>query len=229
MVSPNISLEDEVLNQRLIGSWKAKNYETLTFNPDGTFIDTLWADIPYTSTVYAPVYVIEGNYSVKNGLLNFYDATFTYVRAAADKFALQYYSILYPRYVRMDSDDMFLQVTPVLSSRNDSTLLNGEWEMTNWICVYNKNYDPQIVGGKIKESYNFVSSELKCNYNRTYFFDAGVENISIISAYTYEHPRINFQTPDLDFGSFFGVMIAHHTENEMRWVASDAVYYTRIK
>jgi len=50
----------------LIGKWNSKNYESISFNNDDTFIDTLFTSTPYSNVkVIVPLYVIKGKYSVK--------------------------------------------------------------------------------------------------------------------------------------------------------------------
>lgn len=220
---------DEKLNEFIRGTWTSENFETITFNHDYSFTDTVFSEIPYQRTQpLIPLYIINGKYSIKNGMIHFNHAKFIYLRNAADPKTKSYAKVLYPRSVRIENEDMFLQEIPFLiATEKMDTVLQGKWISKTWVCTFDRFNDPQFQGGIFSETLDFDTLNEKVIYTGKYLFETNMKNLSEEYTYNYAPPVIYFDR-GIKTGSVFGT-IAIIDEGEMRWFTKDPVYYIRIK
>lgn len=170
----------------LIGKWNSKNYESISFNHDDTFVDTLFASTPYSNQkVIVPLYVIEGKYLVKEGLIFFEDAYFNYLRESADTSVNHYTINLYPRSIRFDRGNLFLQEFSILESENSSGVLQGEWKTRNWCCMFDRNSDNEFKGGIVKEILSFSDNADSAKFSNEYFFNTTLVPLSFNISYEF--------------------------------------------
>lgn len=225
--SKNIIEENFELKKFLQGNWTADNYESLSFNLDGSFTDTLWQRIPYQKSRPAfPLYIVKGKYKVEGNKIHFYDADFMDVRATAEKEKIVFAEIIYPRNVVIDGEDIFLQRISLLHPNDEGQhKLKGEWETKNWICAYLPNEENVFRSGMINEIFSFIDSS-KCIYERDYLFDSGQKDLYFTTKYDYDKPRIYFHNKELEMAGFLGSLVGMEN-GKMIFYHSDAVLFKK--
>lgn len=225
--SSQLSEEDRLLSEMIIGKWTAKNFETIVLNNDNTFLDTIWSEVPYSSSInFVPLMVAEGRYNVKNGMIYFSDVRLTYLRAAADTSVKSFIHIYYPRAVRPSDNDMFIQVLPTFDDVSNSQSLTGKYLMTNPGVIYNNSSRERFFSSRIHEMYEFYPETGSCIYTRKYSIDREQNEITVHSDYSYIHPRLGFSDYDVGFNSFYDVLVMF-AGNRMQWVVSDNVLFIK--
>lgn len=223
--SSKLSQEDETLRQKIIGTYISENYETLQFNNDGTFVDTLWNRIPYQKNrELVPIYAAEGKYRIKSGFIFFSDVQFNYLIKSYDKKVNNYYEIFYPLNIRIDMNDYFFQRVQLLEGEIDS--LAGKWESINWAAVFERESALQFNGGILEEYYEFLTDSI-CEYSINFDFETSLHDTSFVTRYDYDHPRIYFHASKLETATFRGSLI-RFDDNKMFWYQSDPVMFEKI-
>jgi len=183
--SANISKEDQLLKEMLIGNWNSKNYESISFSNNDTFIDTLFTTTPYSNQKsIVPLYVIEGKFLVKDGLIFFEDAYFSYLRETTDTSVKHFTINLYQRSIRFDRNNLFLQELSILESENSTVSeLKGEWKTRNWCCMYERSSDNKFKGGIIEEILSFSDNADSAKFSNKYLFNTTLVPLSFNIAY----------------------------------------------
>jgi hypothetical protein len=187
--------EDDILNTQLIGKWEAKNYETLILNNDGTFIDTSLAISEDNPNKYVPHCVVTGKYSIADNILYFYDVTLQYAKAASvTPPAVAFAATFEPRKIIVNGNELNLQTVKILNPLESYyPNLNGKWESTSWIAVFDRDIQPQYKGGKRNEVFNFFSDSLKVNYSVEYLFNTSLSNSNYITDYSFDGTNFQYQ------------------------------------
>ena len=156
--------EDDLITTKIIGKWKANNYETLLLNSDGSFVDTSLAIFSDNPGVYVPHSVVKGKYYVNNEILYFYDVNLMYAKAVEMSPTISFGIRLEPRVIKINESGLTLQIVKILEPiENNYPNLSGKWESTSWVGAYDKDIQPYFKGGEQKEVYHFYNDSLKVN------------------------------------------------------------------
>lgn len=226
--SASISEEDLALKRMLFGNWNSKNYESIAFDTENNFVDTLFSSAPYSNQqVVVPLYVIGGKYSVKQGLIFFEDAYFSYLRETADTSVKHYTINLYPRSIRFDHEKLFLQELSILESENPSAGLKGKWKTYNWCCMFERNSDNEFKGGIVEEILSFSDSADSAKFSSEYFFNTSFVPFTFYVSYEFNSNviYINFKpVRHLDLPGTIAVMNDH----KMNLFKTDPILFNRV-
>ena len=201
--------EDDLITTKIIGKWKANNYETLLLNSDGSFVDTSLAIFSDNPGVYVPHSVVKGKYYVNNEILYFYDVNLMYAKAVEMSPTISFGIRLEPRVIKINESGLTLQIVKILEPiENNYPNLSGKWESTSWVGAYDKDIQPYFKGGEQKEVYHFYNDSLKVNYTSEYLFNTTLTNSNYLTDYDFD--GVNFQYDNLTYQVEF-------KNNKMYW------------
>jgi hypothetical protein len=190
IVSPS---EDDILTSRLIGKWEATNYDIITFNGNGSFIDTA---LGLYNTNYETHYVLKGDYLVKNGIIYFTNVSLTYFKGWESPSIISFSTMIDPKKVSFANDILNMEPVKILEpSNNLDYSLNGEWQSIVWLGCYEKSSQPNFKGGQIKETYNFSSDSLICHYQTEFLFQTNMQHENRNINYNYNGSSLNLGYP----------------------------------
>ncbi len=204
IVSPS---EDDILTSNLIGKWEATNYDIITFNSDGTFIDTA---LGLYNNNYEAHYVLEGKYLIQNSIVYFSEVILKYCKGSESPSLISFSTAIDPKKISLNNGVLILEPVRILASLNNSTnILNGEWQTIIWLGSYENGSQPKYSGGQIKEIYNFNPDSMSCIYTKEYLFETNmkIEN---------RHIDYNYDGSTLDFG-FPPYFRVEFNDNKMYW------------
>jgi len=222
-----MSVEDEILRNKIIGTWKTYdeyivNRETISLLKDGSFIDTLYAKLPFVDDTFLPKYIVSGKYYIEDGLLKFQDADLQYHQNADNDTIVNLIEYIYPRSINFDGDDLLLQRLQVLIPIDHlGERLDGEWESLQWVTTYDRNADPIFNSGLIRHRYNFNTEANICEYTIDYLFESPFRNETLRSNFIYGNHYLEITPIINDFVQF--------NNNKIYLINHDNMLYQKIK
>ena len=204
IVSPS---EDDILTSSLIGKWEATNYDIITFNADGSFVDTALG--LYTNN-YETHYVLKGKYSVNNSVVYFSDVSLTYFKGCESPSVISFSTAIDPKKVSFNNSNLNMEPVRILEPiDNSNNSLNGQWQAKIWMGSYENNSQPKFKGGQIKETFNFNSDSLNCLYQKEYLYQTNMQPENRQINYNYNGSSLDFGYPP-----YFRV---EFKDNKMYW------------
>ncbi len=198
--------EDEVTTGKIIGTWKYPNYEIITFKSDGSFIDT---SLALFTDKYETHYVLKGKYTVNNSIIYFTDVSLVYCKAADNSTVISFSTTIDPKAISFKNDQLNLESVKILEPKDNSSTLNGKWEVLSWIGYYENSSQPKYNGGQMKETYIFNKDSMTYVYQNEFLFYTSMSSGSISSKYNYNNSQLDFGYP-----LYFRV---EYKNNKMYW------------
>lgn len=214
------TLQDEFVKSRLIGTWKTvKHYtdkkETIRFNEDNTFIDTVFYKVPDLPGSFYVRFVAEGNYSINNREIIFTSVRLRYYKNLSDPFKTKAVEFFDPRFPDFQDEFVFFRRSVVLTRDGSGKGLEGKWKINHLAAVYDADSDNRFSSGMIKEEYDFLpglKGSLVCRYQRRYLFDTSLPDENTSYNYIAKQSYLNIDPLVNTWYSISG--------NEMIWYGS---------
>ncbi len=178
-VNENITLQDQFVKARIIGTWQTvKSYtdrkETIRFNEDNTFTDTLFNQVPDLPGSLYVNYIAMGSYLVNDFKVLFSNVQLKYYEDLDNPLqttALEYFD---PLVIDMQDEFIFFRRLISLTRVDSGSGLKGKWEINHWAATVDKSSDKKFSGGLATEIFDFlpVSADSGiCRYHKTYHFN----------------------------------------------------------
>jgi hypothetical protein len=222
----SLTAEDKSLLELISGSWTSTNYQTLIFNKDLTFTDTLFSEQPYLKEKQlVPLYAAEGTFTIRNGIIFFEEVKINYLRAAADKNISAKDIVFYPRLILPEGKDLFLQEINVLESNiGRKELSRNTWLSVNPAAFFNRNFQHEISYGTVTEEYDFYADSLMIF--RKKFSNDNSGNVHIKAGYFTEGNTIYIISADGQ-DPLWADMLYRRNDALIKYF-QDAVLYKRV-
>lgn len=214
------TLRDEFVKARLIGTWTTvKHYtdkkETIRFNEDNTFIDTVFYKVPDLPGSFYVRYIAEGKYTIKEREIIFISVRFRYYKNLSEPFRTRAVEFFDSRIPDFQDEFVFFRRSVILTRDGSGKGLEGRWKINHLAAVYDAESDNKFVSGMIKEEYDFLPG-LKgspvCHYQRRYLFNTALPYEDTSYKYIAKQSYLNIDPIVNTWYSISG--------NEMIWYGS---------
>lgn len=212
---------DDILSKKIIGTWSAiKGTETISFTSDGKYIDTIFLKLTGYDEILFPEYILDGEYRIKNQLVEFLSVNIKYLYHAESKLKNSFEIKLFPRSVRiLDDGDLIMQtihLVDLIEGKNEE--IEGKWESKYLTLQFFRNSEFQFKNGFVTDEYNFKKDSL--TLIRNFHFDSDFRSKPFTTYYTLRNKVIIAD-------SLFTVASVFQ-ENSMLWFIKDPVIYRKI-
>lgn len=208
---------DNLIKNKLIGTWYIYNYKTISFKTNNTFIDTSYALYNDKPNEYQITNILQGSYSIDNGQLKFSDIKLIYTKGQENVTLGSYYTELEPlNNLSFDNDKLVIEPKTSLSTELKTNSIIGKWSSDELIAVYDKNLENKFTGGIKRSTFNFKSdSSVVCEYKFIYDNKVFSANDSV---------DFNFKSSVLSINQWnFSVNVSFN-DNQMFWIHSKEIY-----
>lgn len=220
----DISPEDKLLQDQLIGTWISEDYthKTISFYSNNTFTDSIYYITSSNPNGLQLFEVINGNFNVDDGQLTFSKITLTYTKS--QEFGYPYHEVPYESLNNISylgkNTLIIAPKTRLVQIGGTNSTINGKWYSSNLIGVYDKTLDNILTGGTSKSIFEFNSDSIvNWQYETTY------ENIHK----TYNRTtRYDFNNSVLDLHQWGFIANVSFTKNEMFWIYYEQ-YFQKVK
>lgn len=211
--------EDQQLKDQLLGTWKSTNsyYKSYTFKEDNTFIDTSF--VLNDKSVLVPLDIIAGKYSIKDGLLTFYD-----IYLKSSKSIEQYtasYSFHYdPVYtINVQEDNLTINQKDIFESlSNSNSGIVGKWSHNRLFVVYSIFLENKYSGGTVNGIYDF-KSDMSVNWQYNSPFDSNIiDSGNSTTTYQLTDSQLN-----INGWNIYNVTVSY-TKNTMTWIYGNRTF-----
>lgn len=190
------SEEDLELTNLLFGNWKGENKESLSFRADGTFIDTLFIEVPHVACVFIPEFIFEGTFLVTNRELLFTNVKVLFSKTAETNPEIPFHRFINRRTISLLDNELFLQeIQRMIPQQKFEKQPHGYWKAENHAIVYSAE-DKIFSFTKVSLLFNFNLQSESCE--RKIEFGNGFTVPVLESKFEYASNRINFSAmPDV--------------------------------
>lgn len=226
----NSTLQDQFVKSRLIGTWKTiKHYtikkETISFNEDNKFIDTVYYKVPDLPGSFYVRYVAEGDYSINDMQVIFRDVKFRYYKNLSEPLETRAVVFFDPVFPDFQDEFVFFRKSVTLTGDGSDKGLEGKWSINHLAAVYDANSDNKFAGGMVTELYNFLpgsQNSAVCRYHRKYLFETTLPDQDTTYSYFTQQSYLNI-IPDVS--TWYSI-----NGNEMSWYGStdDNMLYEKV-
>jgi len=207
---------DQRLQQNIIGTWKDDNNYTVTFYPDGSFIDTsLYYNRDSISQVIGH-FIRKGRYTINNSVLAFEDFYFDTV--VTNLCMSNWYQPL-PALISIDNS--------IMKRKNFSRFDNigrfgkdiwSTWEQNGWYCASFVEPFGEIKNqyGTYKIFYQFFKDSSKCKFTYSRYDKVSDSTYKYLSLLDFKYaPPYLYIPPDSDYPTEI-----RFRDNKMYWYSS---------
>ena len=190
-VKQSVTLPDQFVKARLIGTWRTVKYytdtkESIRFNEDYTFVDTLFKQVPDLPGSFYVKYIAAGNYFVSDFKVLFSNVQLEYYKDLNNPLHPKAVEFFDPRITDMQDEFIFFR-RPVILTRDDSSGdIKGKWEISHWAATADQNSDKKFSGGPATEIFDFVPVSPDsgiCHYQKIYHFNTTLADEDSVYSY----------------------------------------------
>ncbi len=229
--SDTYTLQDQFVKSRLTGTWSTvKHYtdkkETIRFDEDNTFIDTVYYKVPDLPGSFYVGYVAAGNYSINDMKIIFTDVKFSYYKNLSEPLKTRAVEFFDPRLPDFQDEFVFFRRPVLLRRDGQGKGLEGKWLMNHQAAVYDAQSVNKFGGGIAAEEFDFLpaaqDSEV-CRYRRRYLFETSLPDQDTSYLYIAKQFYLNI---DSIVNTWYNI-----NGNEMVWYGStdDNMLYEKVK
>jgi len=183
--------------ENIVGTWRwDQNVETFTFTYNYDFIDSLYSG-EFNEKLE---YVVKGKFKFINGFLELNNLKYIYLN---DMRPTSSFSYRYSTYkFEIIDDRLFMNAIGVFRPQGHSGYeINGKWQSTRNIIVYDSEQSPSFVLGNQIIEYEFNKETNLCSVNCTDYY--GIKQNSYVDGqfvYRYDFPNIYSSTNEIPMG-----------------------------
>lgn len=229
--SDTYTLQDQFVKSRLTGTWSTvKHYtdkkETIRFDEDNTFIDTVYYKVPDLPGSFYVRYVAAGNYSINDMKIVFTDVKFRYYKNLSEPLKTRAVEFFDPRLSDFQDEFVFFRRSVSLRRDGKGKGLEDKWLISHLAAVYDAQSVNKFGGGIVAEEFDFLPGEQNsevCRYRRRYLFETSLPDQETSYRYIAKQSYLNIDSVVNTWYSING--------NEMVWYDStdDNLLYEKVK
>ena len=206
--------EDSIVSSKIIGRWEATNWEVITFNKDGSFLD---APLGSYSTGYEPMFIFTGKYTVRDAVVYFEDVTLAEVKGQNQPSSGSLITTIDPKKIVFHNDTLTIESVKVLNAiDNNGDSLRGTWECYTWVGSFEYKEKPILGGFQMKENYTFNNDSLLCSYKQQYVYPTSIEPDT-------EKMKYNYSNAVMDLG-YYPHYRVEFKDKRMYWFYNSDVF-----
>ena len=189
--------EDNIPVDKIIGSWKTdynlnSKRGVITFKDSGDFVDSVM-DINPETLKLVPELVAKGKFFVDGSIIKFNDVKLDYPDFQKTDSVNTFYRYIDDYSALFRGETLLMQ--PVIefeSAGSFNPALEGKWTALRWLCVYDKDHEPKMNNGYVKETYDFDPVKEKCRLSKSYSFGNFPAHSDTLLAYSLKDREITF-------------------------------------
>ena len=200
---------DLELQKNIIGTWEDNTKYTITFFPNGTFIDSMYYFDQFVDT---SIIIRNGKYNISNSILTFTEFQYdTIITQSNIGFAVMERSYEITIQNSILKRKLFSVFNNIGLNRND---IWDKWETKAWYAQIDAVDSTQTFYGSYDIQYLFIQDSNKCMQTNIF------HNVVNDSIYEYGgYPNFTYSPPYLDISSDQDILVKF-INNKMYWYYS---------
>jgi hypothetical protein len=237
---------DSELKSKIIGTW-ASSYITISYNEDGSFLETI-NYIIYSDSSTTPPEAIQGSYEIKDGILIYKISDWKRFNNLAKRLIKSDWinnglisNEIDERSIVQDSNNeinpigyfpdfriqiqgdllYFYPLSILVSAEPNNEGIWGDWSTTHWAIGIDQQ--DSIILGEFELKYKFDRNSKTVSYGSKFLIDS-------LGTYNYQTDTVEYDPPNLSWGNIYNKTIEFHNgEMYMFEKLISRIPLTRIK